>query len=522
MKRALLVIVLCLFAASLFATNAELESIRQAIKESGAKWQASLTFVSMLSKEEREGFLGWQKDLEPEIRERSLPPGIDPNRDFPTSLDWRSHEGKNYITPVRDQASCGSCWAFGALGAMEGMMNIEAGCEDMTTNMSEQELLSCSPGSCGGWTIAGVMGWLQQFGVSEEDCFSYQANSSIPCDNRCDHHMYTNRKSKFWGWAFGYVYGIKLALMNGPLNVGFTVYNDFFSYDTGVYSHESGGEAGGHAVTMVGWNDADSCWIVKNSWGPGWGESGYFRIKWGECGIEGSATWMTMKPAEYPKIVYLSNEVDDYIGNSDGVLNPGEQANIIVTVKNTQSWGDTQFVVDAVLKSDDSRITIVDSTANYGTILAGETKDNTSDAFEVLALSDTSSVPITMTLYMTAVGALGSYLKILPFTIEYMPPGVEETEEVASSTLFKVYPNPFKGKARIVFSCEKGQRVRVSIYNIAGQKVKEINSEGDQTQRIIEWDGTDGESRRVPAGVYSCVVRTDRGEEITTQLIKIE
>ena len=117
MRRALFVIVLCLFAASLFATNAELENIRQAIKESGAKWQASLTFVSMLSKEEREGLLGWRKDLEPEIRERSLPPGIDPNRDFPTSFDWRDQEGFNYMMPVRDQASCGSCWAFGALGS---------------------------------------------------------------------------------------------------------------------------------------------------------------------------------------------------------------------------------------------------------------------------------------------------------------------------------------------------------------------------------------------------------------------
>jgi len=66
-----------------------------------------------------------------------------------------------------------------------------------------------------------------------------------------------------------------------------TVYDDFFGYAGGVYHHVTGNVAGGHCVCMVGYDDPQGCWICKNSWGTGWGESGYFSIGYGECGIEG-------------------------------------------------------------------------------------------------------------------------------------------------------------------------------------------------------------------------------------------
>jgi C1A family cysteine protease len=64
------------------------------------------------------------------------------------------------------------------------------------------------------------------------------------------------------------------------------VYNDFFSYSGGVYKKANNTVAGGHCVCIIGYNDAQQCWIAKNSWGTGWGESGYFRIGYGECGID--------------------------------------------------------------------------------------------------------------------------------------------------------------------------------------------------------------------------------------------
>jgi plastocyanin len=75
----------------------------------------------------------------------------------------------------------------------------------------------------------------------------------------------------------------------GPLEACFTVYDDFNSYTSGIYTHVTGNRAGGHCVCCVGYNDTDKYWICKNSWGPGFGESGYFRIAYGECGID---SWM--------------------------------------------------------------------------------------------------------------------------------------------------------------------------------------------------------------------------------------
>jgi C1A family cysteine protease len=64
------------------------------------------------------------------------------------------------------------------------------------------------------------------------------------------------------------------------------VYDDFFHYVSGVYHHTTGGVQGGHCVCVVGYDDTQSCWICKNSWGPAWGENGFFRIKYGDCGID--------------------------------------------------------------------------------------------------------------------------------------------------------------------------------------------------------------------------------------------
>jgi C1A family cysteine protease len=74
----------------------------------------------------------------------------------------------------------------------------------------------------------------------------------------------------------------------GPVSSCFVVYDDFFSYRSGVYRHVTGGEAGGHCVSIVGYNDNPGYWICKNSWGTGWGDQGFFCIAYGECAIE---TW---------------------------------------------------------------------------------------------------------------------------------------------------------------------------------------------------------------------------------------
>jgi len=405
-------------ASSLFA-DAKLESIRAAIKAKGAKWTAGITSMSILSVEEQKMRLGWNKELETPPEERGIGPSVPPQKTYAESLDWRNYNGVNYITPIRDQGACGSCVCFGLLGAAEGMMNLQAGAENMETDMSEQELLSCGPGSCNGWNVGDAMNWMKYAGVSEEACFPYQANDNIPCTDRCERYPFTNRKAQLWGWCYSYVWGLKEEMQNGPIDVAFAVYEDFMSYTGGVYRHTWGAYEGGHSVTMVGWNDADSCWICKNSWGPNWGEDGYFRIAWGECGIEDYAAYLTMRPAGYPYLSLGDYLVDDSVGgDGDGVLNPGEQAKLSTEIINRLGWCDAQYV-DATLRTVDSRVSITDSTASYGTIVDGDTVVNTSDQFEVQGVNGDSLGPVELTMYITAVGDSGSYWIELTFDIEY-------------------------------------------------------------------------------------------------------
>jgi len=75
---------------------------------------------------------------------------------------------------------------------------------------------------------------------------------------------------------------------NGPMETSFNVYSDFMNYKSGIYQHTSGYLEGGHAIKVLGWGSQGGLnyWICANSWGTSWGETGYFRIAFGECGID--------------------------------------------------------------------------------------------------------------------------------------------------------------------------------------------------------------------------------------------
>ncbi|CTQ86912.1 Peptidase C1A papain C-terminal domain-containing protein [Caenorhabditis elegans] len=122
---------------------------------------------------------------------------------------------------------------------------------------------------------------------------------------KCEHHCTGNNsypipydQDKHFG-ASAYAIGRSAKqiqteiLAHGPVEVGFIVYEDFYLYKTGIYTHVAGGELGGHAVKMLGWgvDNGTPYWLAANSWNTVWGEKGYFRILRGvdECGIESAA-----------------------------------------------------------------------------------------------------------------------------------------------------------------------------------------------------------------------------------------
>jgi len=207
----------------------------------------------------------------------------------PQSFDWTQHSGYNWMTPVRNQLSCGSCVAFGSIGAVEGQIRIQANDPSWNIDLSEQHLFSCGGGSCSiGWYISAALNYLRDNGAPDESCFPYQAKDSgtLPCSSTCSDWQSRAFKIRSYYWTTTNPSDIQAWLLNGPLVASFDVYTDFFYYSGGIYHHTWGGYEGGHCITIVGYDSTQQYWKCKNSWGGSWGESGYFKIGFGECGIE--------------------------------------------------------------------------------------------------------------------------------------------------------------------------------------------------------------------------------------------
>ena len=133
-----------------------MSSIRseQAIKDKGAKWHADETSVSDLTWKEKKMHLGAQnEDLLDEVFSSSETAPLPAVEGAPVTVDWRNTEGVSYVTPVKNQGSCGSCWAFATTAGLESQVMIGTG--GMPIDLSEQILVSCSgAGTCSGGSSA--------------------------------------------------------------------------------------------------------------------------------------------------------------------------------------------------------------------------------------------------------------------------------------------------------------------------------------------------------------------------------
>jgi len=211
-----------------------------------------------------------------------------PTRDLPESFDWRDVNGTDYTTPIKNQGSCGSCWAFGTVGPLECNIKINDGLE---VNLSEQWLVNCNLdgwGCDGGWWAHDYHQWKNDScgdtgAVLEEHCPYTASDDTCACPY--PHDYFINNWS-YIGTGSGVppVDSIKQAIYTyGPVSAALCVNNAFQSYSGGIFNGPSCTLIN-HAVTLVGWNDSqgsDGVWILRNSWGTDWGEDGYMRIEYG-------------------------------------------------------------------------------------------------------------------------------------------------------------------------------------------------------------------------------------------------
>lgn len=269
------------------------------LADTDAAWQAGPTTIWALTEDEREVRLGvpLPVDFDATTAEQMTSIAADAavaataeSVGAPVSFDLRSVSGVNYCTPVRDQGGCGSCVAFGTVATMEHVGRYTSRRPNLPLDLSEAHLFFChgpaTGASCAnGWWPDRAANAARDQGVAFEDYFPYTANQQA-CAVNAD---WPNHRAKMTAWSnlTNNAAGMKEHIASyGSVTACLIVYQDFFSYRSGVYSHVSGGVAGGHCVTLVGYDDAGRYWIGKNSWGTGWGDGGFFKIAYGQCNIE--------------------------------------------------------------------------------------------------------------------------------------------------------------------------------------------------------------------------------------------
>ena len=207
----------------------------------------------------------------------------------PDAYDWRDTVR---VGPVKDQASCGSCWAFSTIGNLEAHYAEEKG---TYLALSEQLLVDCDTqdSGCNGGLMEYAFTWLKSNGLEKESDYPYTGTKGT-CKK--DTSKYVDMKvtgyKQLSDWSAGDEAEIKEFLYeNGPLAVALNA-NPLQTYTSGILdltSSQCSPSGLNHAVLLVGYGSQSGTdyWIVKNSWGSSWGEQGYFRIARGKstCGI---------------------------------------------------------------------------------------------------------------------------------------------------------------------------------------------------------------------------------------------
>mmetsp|Transcript_22829 Transcript_22829/g.17273 ORF Transcript_22829/g.17273 Transcript_22829/m.17273 type:complete len:177 (-) Transcript_22829:38-568(-) len=159
-------------------------------------------------------------------------------------------------------------------------------------------MISCDKlnSACEGGNIDLRWSYLENFGTVSDACKPYVSGDGVTvpvCERTCatEGETYLKYKCKQDSVYVATTYDdIKAYVMEGPTDVNFKVYEDFYNYDSGIYVHTSGRYLGGHAVKLIGWGHDDASgldyWTIANSWGPLWGEQGYFRIAFGQVEVD--------------------------------------------------------------------------------------------------------------------------------------------------------------------------------------------------------------------------------------------
>lgn len=495
-------------------------------------------------------------------------PGQAQDAQAPTSWDWRA-QGK--VSPVKDQGACGACYAFATAGDVEARMLIDG---QGTVDLSENHMKECNyfDRSCSGGNYHDMANLLSKSGSILESCDPYVA-ANVACNGGCTYQKTLTGWDLISGQSVASTNDLKDYIHdNGP--VWTVLYagdgndpawqTEFNSYDGSYTLHYTGNQPINHAVLIVGWDDdlvhagGTGAWIVKNSWGTGWGgtcgfgaEAGYFTISYGSAKI-GSWTSSVSSWQDY-------NSAEELLYHDEGGwgVNVGWDGS-------TTAWGLAKFTptndrylnkvefwtIDAttdvdVYVYDDFNGTNVSnlletkfdqffSHAGYHTVFlpdpplisAGDDvyvviKFTNLSASYALAADDAGPTAAGKT-YMSLTGGSGSWYDAstnlsvdLGIRARFAPTLILSVEEVdgprpETYSLSQNYPNPFNPSTTIGFSLKRSSHVKLEIYNLLGQRVTTLVDKTLPTGMYeATWHARDEAGRNVASGVYFYRLITD-------------
>ncbi|MFH1729907.1 MAG: C1 family peptidase [Pseudomonadota bacterium] len=305
-----------IFSLVAFEDNDSLSEIRKKIQENGYNFEVDHTWVYDLPQSERDkvvrlGVPITQKTSCKTSKRFKFQVG---DELLPASFDWRDYNGHSYVNAIRNQGSCGSCYAFADVAAAEGTYNFAMGLyDDDRASFSESFMLYCLADleeysshmlGCGGADVLYYdMDSFVEYGAIALASFAYTET-----DPGCTH--WGNDRTQMTSYEridCNDIAAIKSAIKNyGSVRANVLTTSAFTAYVSGIYEDENTACAAepcylenvDHAIALVGWNDngdADNngYWILRNSWGDSWGEAGYMRIKYTSAAVSCAAAYYT-------------------------------------------------------------------------------------------------------------------------------------------------------------------------------------------------------------------------------------
>lgn len=201
-------------------------------------------------------------------------------------IDWRKVDGKNYITRAWNQGDCNACVSFATVGAIEANLRVQKNDPNLEIALSEAYLNFCrrNAGCRLGWGLSEGLKWAMEKGIPDDDCHPWNQRSN--CSRRCSDWEKRAVRINSYG-THRTLEERKAAIEKGPVIGGMFLFSDFMAYSGGIYQKTNHAKPlGFHAVVVIGYDDDEGCWIIKNSFGRKWGDDGCGKIAYGQQDVK--------------------------------------------------------------------------------------------------------------------------------------------------------------------------------------------------------------------------------------------